>query len=127
MGCRHHLLIEVARGMTPTGKPVRATSLRLNVATKGRTGPGRRKGLLSSAAAVLVRSWIDEAVEALSRMPYTCSLDVVEAYPDGAPDSVIAQCLGVHEQLVDAEWRAARLRWVDGMRERGALEEGEGG
>lgn len=77
VGCRHHLLLEVALG---EGERKRAKSLRLN--RRNSTG-GRRAGLRSSAAEQLVRAWIDDALELLTRMRYTCALDVVEAFPDG--------------------------------------------
>lgn len=115
VGCRHHLLLEVAR---PRGEnPRRPTSIRLNLASRDRTHLGRRPGLRSSAAARVVQMWIDDAVEALSRMRYTCSLDVAEAYPDGLPDHALAQLLGCHEQLVDAEARIALRNHRNAVRE----------
>lgn len=58
-------------------------------------------GLRSSAAASLVRVWIDDAVELLSRMPYTCALDVVEDYPDGLTQRQVGWIYGVTEQAID--------------------------
>lgn len=115
VSCRHHLLLEVATA-DPSARDKRATSMRLNAAS-GRQG--RRRGLQSSAAALLVRTWMDEAVEALSRMRYTCALDVARDYPDGAPTSLVAQLLGLSEQAIDAEVREAGQRWRERAEGRG--------
>jgi hypothetical protein len=109
VGCRHHLLLEVAK-TRPTAKESRAMSLRLNRATPGRTLGGRRPGLRSSAAAEIVRAWIDEAVELLSYMPYTCSLDVVDAFPDGLSPRRVGWLLAVTEQAIDAEGRKPHVQ-----------------
>jgi hypothetical protein len=106
VGCRHHLLLELTVGRT-------SASMRLNVADQGTTKMGRRRGLAiadprrDSAAALLVQRWIDDAVEALSRMEHTCVLDVAAAHPDGIPDQHIARLLGLHEQAVDRMARPA--------------------
>jgi hypothetical protein len=120
--CRHHVLFEIATPKKETGR-IRATSIRLNRPSRERTKLGRRPGLRSSAAAHLVRQWIDDAVEALSLMLYTCSLDVVDDFPGGAPDDVIAQVLGVHEQLIDQEWRAYLKKLHAGLVEAGVVDE----
>jgi hypothetical protein len=104
VGCKHHLLLEVAKAR-PTAKESRATTLRLNRASSGRTEGGRRPGLRSSAAAAIVRNWIDEAVELLSYMPYTCALDVVDDFPDGLSPRRVGWLLAVTEQAIDAEGR----------------------
>jgi len=52
-----------------------------------------------------VRTWIDEAVELLSYMPYTCALDVVDAFPDGLSPRRVGWLLAVTEQAIDAEGR----------------------
>ena len=49
--------------------------------------------------------WIDDAVELLSRMRYTCALDITEAYPDGLPAEGVAWVFGVTRQAIDAEER----------------------
>lgn len=103
ISCRHHLLLEVASGKL--GRDLRATSLRLNAPRSGR---GRRPGLASSAAEALVHVWIDDALEQLQRMPYTCTFDVVADYPDGLPPSLLAPILGVSVHAIDKETRAAR-------------------
>jgi hypothetical protein len=117
------LLLEVAeskgtRRKTPAGKPrdIRPTSLRLNRANRGRVSMGRRPGLASSAAHLVVQRWIDDATEQLSSMMYTCSLDVVRDYPDGLSESSVAFLLGVTEQAINAETRAAITKLKDGMR-----------
>lgn len=105
VGCRHHLLLEVAR--TKGGRDVRPTSLRVNRASRGRPIIGRRRGLASSAAHLVVQRWIDDAVEQLSSMMYTCALDVARDYPEGLAESSVAFLLGVTEQAINAETRAA--------------------
>jgi hypothetical protein len=124
VGCRHHLLLEVAeskptRRITPSGRPrdERPTSLRLNRASRGRVTSGRRPGLASSAAHLLVQRWIDDAIEQLSNMMYTCSLDVVRDYPDGLAESSVAMLLGVTEQAINAETRTTMIRLRAKMRE----------
>ena len=122
MGCRHHLAIEVAESKgtkrrTPGGKlrDERPTSLRMNRANRGRVTLGRRPGLASSAAHLVVQRWIDDAVEQLSSMRYTCSLDVVRDYPDGLSESSVAFLLGVTEQAINAETRTALLKFRAGL------------
>lgn len=94
------------------GRDARATTIRLNKAALGKTEGGRRSGLASSAAEIVVRTWIDDAVEQLSIMPYTCSLDVAEAFPDGLSPRRIGWLLGVTEQAVDGETRKQSMRRV---------------
>lgn len=77
---------------------------------------GRRPGLASSAAHRVVQRWIDDAIEALSSMMYTCSLDVVRDYPDGLAESSVALLLGVTEQAVNAETRTAMIKFRSGLR-----------
>lgn len=84
------------------------TAMRLNGLGHQQRKGGRHPGLRSSAAAAIVRSWIEDAVERLSgELEYTCTFDFVRDYPDGAPPSRIAEVLGVAEQLIDRESRAA--------------------
>jgi hypothetical protein len=112
-GCRHHLLLEVAgsRG----GKDMRPTSLRLNRPNRGRTTLGRRPGLTASAAAHVVQTWIDDAAEQLGSMMHTCSLDVVDDYPDGLAERSVAFLLGVTEKAIRAELESALLGWRAAM------------
>lgn len=124
VGCRHHLALEVAESKgtqrtTPSGKPreERPTSLRLNGPTRERVSNGRRPGLASSAAHLVVRRWIDDAVEQLSSMMYTCSLDVARDYPDGIAENSVAYLLGVSHQAVSAETKAALIKFRAGLRE----------
>lgn len=100
VGCRHHLLLEVAMPLRYRPGISRAPALRLNSPSNT---PGRRAGLWSSSAAVVVRAWIDAAVEQLSVMPYTCSLDVVRDYPDGLYPRALGVLLGVSRQQADDE------------------------
>jgi hypothetical protein len=102
-------LLEVATAKPRSKGERRPTSIRLNASSKARTQDGRRPGLASSAAAALVRTWVDEAVELLSRMRYTCTFDVVRDYPDGLEAWQVALVLGVSEQAIDKETREAEL------------------
>jgi hypothetical protein len=82
VSCRHHLLLEVAA--SKGGRDVRPTSLRLNRRRIGRgRATGRRSGPRILRAHHLVRQWINDAVEQLAGMRYSCALDVADEYPDG--------------------------------------------
>lgn len=59
----------------------------------------------------MVRVWIDEAVELLSHMRYTCTFDVVRDYPDGLKPWQVAMLMGVSEQRIDKETRIAAIKW----------------
>jgi hypothetical protein len=108
-GCRHHLLLEVAG--SSGGKDMRPTSLRLNRPNRGRTTLGRRPGLTASAADYVVQTWIDDATEQLGSMMHTCSLDVVDDYPDGLTERSVAFLLGVTEKAIRAELKSALHGW----------------
>jgi hypothetical protein len=103
--CRHHLLLEVAA--SKGGDDVRATSLRLNRPRQllglppGRTG--RRSGLPATAAHHLVEQWIDDAVEQLQSMRYTCALDIADEYPDGITERSVGLVFGVSEKAARAD------------------------
>lgn len=109
VGCRHHLLLEVASAKVEDRKDPRATTMRLNAADPVHVRTGRRPGLSSSAAALLVRTWIDDAVELLPRLRYTCALDVADDYPDGLAAHSIGMLLGVGEGIALINERAALL------------------
>ena len=111
VSCRHHLLLEVASPKVEQRADPRATTLRLNMPRRDRIRLGRRPGLASSAAAAIVQTWIDDAVELLSRMRYTCTFDVVRDYPDGLTSRALATILGVTEQAMDKELRLAAVRY----------------
>jgi hypothetical protein len=101
VGCRHHLLLEVTTAKPVQGRDARATALRLNAPARKRTG--RRPGLRSSAAENQVRVWLDDAIELLFTLPYTCELDVVRDYPDGIPASSVGLVLNTSRQNIDQE------------------------
>jgi hypothetical protein len=82
----------------------RPTSLRLNDKVTNRAG-GRRPGLLASAAASLVRTWIDDAIELLEAMPYTCELDIVDDNPDGLGPTAVGRLLNCTKQAIQQEER----------------------
>jgi hypothetical protein len=102
--CRHHLLLEVAA--SKGGDDLRPTTLRLNRPSQLFGLPperlGRRPGLAASAAHHLVEQWIDDAVELLQSMRYTCALDIADEFPDGITERGVGLVLGVSE-------RAARV------------------
>jgi hypothetical protein len=106
VSCRHHLLLEIATARQPAYDDPRPTAIRLNSPSRGARPSGRRPGLGASAAAHVVRSWIADAFERLVAMEFTCSLDVVEAFPDGLEAWQVAAMLGTSEQLIDAKTRA---------------------
>ncbi len=96
--CRHHLLLEVAA--TKGGDDVRPTTLRLNRPQPGR---GRRSGLPATAGHHVVEQWIDDAVELLQSMRYTCALDIADEYPDGITERGVGLVLGVSEKAARAD------------------------
>jgi hypothetical protein len=106
VSCRHHLLLEVAA--SKGGRDVRPTSLRLNRPKRGPVTMGRRSGLASSAAHHLVQQWIDDAVEQLAGMRYTCALDIADEYPDGLTERSVGLVLGVSETAAGADLQRAR-------------------
>jgi hypothetical protein len=107
VGCRYHLLADIADSKPRAGERApRPTSIRLITSSKG----GRRRGLRSSAAVDVVRGWIDDAVEQLSRLEYTCALDVADAFPEGIPTRRLARILWVTRQQAETEARAALAR-----------------
>ena len=74
--CRHHLLFEVARPPAASGvqrTPSEGAALVLNAPLSGASR--RRPHLHASAAAEVVRVWIDDAIERWQSMGHTCSLD----------------------------------------------------
>ena len=76
---------------------------------------GRRPGLESSAAHLVVRRWIDDATELVQNMMHTCSLDVVDDYPDGLAESSVALLLGVTEQAINQETKSALFKLKHGL------------
>lgn len=106
VGCRHHLLLEIA---TVKRDPTLVTN---GWTTGERHQGGRRAGLSSSAAGVLVQMWIDDAVEMLSVMPYTCSLDMVDELGEYERRTAtnVGWALGVTRQAVTQDEKRARMR-----------------
>lgn len=122
-GCRHHLLFEVSEAKERAHGARRPRTVRLN--TLGpRPKEGRRAGLSSSSAAGLVQVWIDEGVELLSRLEYTCTFDFVRDYPDGAPEWLVARVLGVSKQHVGKEVRMASARYREHADQQGVERDG---
>ncbi len=117
VGCKHHLALEEAEASSPsTAAEVsnenaspndeskrRPRTLRLNMPRRpfDPERKGRRQGLASSDAEVLVRGWLEDAAELVATQRYSCALDVAEDHPDGLPSSVIGELLGCSEQAVE--------------------------
>lgn len=76
VGCRYHLLLEVPAA---SDNP-RFASLQLAVQRQGWRG-GRRRGLRAWTTEATVLRWIDEAVERLASMRWSCALDRADAGP----------------------------------------------
>lgn len=108
VGCRHHLLLEVA---LPTGR--RPTSLRLH-------GPLSPPALVYSADERTAEVWTDAAVERLASLEHSCTLDVVhdgqEEFGEPHHAQEIAALLGVSRQCAQAEIAAAAPLLRDGVR-----------
>lgn len=100
VGCRHHLLLEVEQSRRDPPQLV------LNTPQRRHDQRGRRRGLRSSAAEALVQVWLDDALELLTRMRFTCALDVVDAYPWGITARASGELLGITTQT--AHHRTAR-------------------
>lgn len=43
---------------------------------------------------------MDDAMELLFTMPYSCALDIVDAYPDGLSSAAVGYVFGVSEQSI---------------------------
>lgn len=99
VGCRHHLLIEVAHAKPRAGRDARPTSIRLNRAPEPGV-LGRRPGLHAKDPTEVVQRWIGDAIEHLERMEHTCSLDVAE---QGASLVEVARMLGVTTASIKEE------------------------
>jgi hypothetical protein len=106
VSCRYHLLLEVAA--TKGGDDVRPTTLRLN---RPRSGRGRRSGLPATAVHQAVEQWIDDAVELLQSMRYTCALDIADEYPDGITERGVGLVLGLGERAAHEDLDQAMHRW----------------
>lgn len=105
VACRHHLLLEVATPRARQDSSARAPGLILN---RPSTQVGRRPHLASSCAAELVRVWIDDALERLQAMPYSCSLDRADNVQRGpARTAEIGELLGCTSSQVKQERKAA--------------------
>jgi hypothetical protein len=109
VGCRHHLLLTLARPRRLNPEKARATMLVLAGPTETRK-TGRRRGLPTNAARVLVEAWIDEAVERLLRLGYTCTLDLVEE-KGALDDTAGGAVLGISRQAFAAEANRAEHKF----------------
>lgn len=102
--CPHHNLLEISTAK-PRANGTRPTSIRLNRAQPGNNPLGRRPGLRSNADAQAVETFIDDAVEILSTMVRSCSLDVTRDHPDGLLSPDLGRVLGVTKQQAHDEVR----------------------
>jgi hypothetical protein len=76
----------------------------------------RRAALDAHTPEALVGAWIDDAIDHLARMEYTCALDVLDDNPEGIGPNRLARLLGMAKQSADYLTHEARAA----MRERGA-------
>jgi hypothetical protein len=81
-----------------------------DVAAAEPSDAGSNVGRPSTGPSVIRRSRNREGVELLSYMPYTCSLDVVDAFPDGLSPRRVGWLLAVTEQAIDAEGRKPHVQ-----------------
>lgn len=109
VGCRHHLLIEVAAARTRRTRS-RSPGLILNVPTTG----GQRPQLRPSCDDDTLQAWIEDVVDALAAMPWSCSLDVVDALEQLTLDEVGEQ-LGLGDNRVRNVSASALRRWAFGL------------
>lgn len=125
VGCRHHTLIEIAQAKPRTQiddagrivtRDARPTTIRLNRAPEHGV-MGRRPGLRADDNTETVQRWVDDAVEHLETMPYTCSLDVPLTHADGYPLVAVAALLGVTTAAIKEEVGPAAIRLRDGLSE----------
>jgi hypothetical protein len=68
----------------------------------------RRTALDAHTPEALVRAWMDDAVEYLARMEYTCALDVLDDNPEGIGPNRLARLLGMAKQSADYLTHEAR-------------------
>jgi hypothetical protein len=68
----------------------------------------RRAALDAHTPEALVRAWMDDAVEHLARMEYTCALDVLDDNPEGIGPNRLARLLGMAKQSADYLTHVAR-------------------
>jgi hypothetical protein len=57
-----------------------------------------------------VRQWIDDAVEQLAGMRYSCALDVADEYPDGLTGRGVGLVLAISEKAAHADLQRAGVR-----------------
>jgi len=100
--CPHHLAVD--QGEVVDLGPVREAELVASTAGLP-VEMGRRPSLSAiPETAGEVHDFSDEVAARLDGrappLPYSCTLDVVREYPDGAPVAVVAAALGVSEELV---------------------------
>lgn len=113
--CPHSLVVDV--GEVVEVGPVREAELVLSTAGLP-VGMGRRPSLSAlpetageiDAFTVEVLARLDGA---LPPLPWSCELDVIAAYPDGAPVAVIAEALGVSEEIARLAVVKVTARWFD--------------
>jgi hypothetical protein len=103
VGCRHHLLFEIASGGGGDGTPARAPSIRINRQARTEKLKGRPAGSRASDARHVFERWCDDALEALRNLPYSCALDVVDDFPDGVSVDGIGHLLGITRQAALGE------------------------
>jgi hypothetical protein len=94
VGCKHHLLLEVAAPPAAIGGPATHPGLLLNAPLTA--SPGRRAHLKSSSHEVAVEVWMARAVNRLARMVDSCALDVADRGVQ--PAHVVQRLLGLRSK-----------------------------
>lgn len=100
VACKHHLLLEQSAAQR----------------TRSHAGPGlvlqapsakaaRRKQLAPTAPELVVRAWIEDALERLAGLEVSCSLDRADQGP--APEREAARLAGLHHTTLRRRRRAA--------------------
>lgn len=108
--CPHHLLLDRGEVVQVGDRLVAA----IVASAAGRPAEMGRRPALSPIPTHSEHSAFDAlALERLTEIPRTCSLEVVAAYPDGAPLAVIADALGLSEEEVRRATNSAAAALFD--------------
>ena len=107
VACRHHLLLEQSNAQRTRSHAGPGLVLQAPSATAA-----RRKQLAPTAPELVVRAWIDDAVERLAGMLVSCSLD--RADQGAAPEREAAELAGLHYTTL----RRRRRRAIQALAER---------
>jgi hypothetical protein len=106
VACRHHLLLDL-------GEPVTIGGRRFAAMILNRAGEhpvlGRRPGLAAVPTAGEAAEFESDALDRLDELPDSCALDVIARYGGEVPVEAVAAALGVSEEQVRLDSRAAEI------------------